>query len=120
VQRDQVLTFAQYLNRAKSKQLHPDPGSSVGDVLYIKLQRQFFRPTLIPKPLNRAAPQRAARECRSEQIHRARRRSDRGRERGCNERGHERLWTLHLELLRRGAATTYSIRGVIARCSATR
>ena len=49
VQRDQVLTFAQYLNRAK--QLHPDAGSSVGDVLYLKLVRQFFRPTLIPKPL---------------------------------------------------------------------
>ena len=31
VLRDQVLTFAQYLNRAK--QLHPDAGSSVGDVL---------------------------------------------------------------------------------------
>ena len=31
VQRDQVLTFAQYLNRAK--QLHPDAGSSVGDAL---------------------------------------------------------------------------------------
>ncbi len=49
VLRDQVLTFAQYLNRAK--QLHPDAGSSVGDVLYLKLVRQFFRPTLIPKPL---------------------------------------------------------------------
>src|SRR5712691_7601909 len=49
VVRDQVLTFAQYLNRAK--QLHPDKGSSVGDVLYLKLVRQFFRQTLIPKPL---------------------------------------------------------------------
>src|SRR5206468_2429488 len=45
VQRDQVLTFAQYLSRAK--QLHPDAGSSVGDVLYLKLVRQFFRATLI-------------------------------------------------------------------------
>ena len=49
VQRDQVLAFAQYLSRAK--QLHPDAGSSVGDVLYLKLVRQFFRPTLIPKQL---------------------------------------------------------------------
>jgi hypothetical protein len=47
VQRDQVLTFAQYLNRAK--QLHPDPGSSVGDVLYIELRRQFFR-NAVPRP----------------------------------------------------------------------
>src|SRR5437667_11756759 len=46
--RDQVLTFAQYLNRAK--QLHPDAGSSVGAVLYLKVVRQFFRHQLIPKP----------------------------------------------------------------------
>src|SRR5919109_228283 len=72
VQRDQVLTFAQYLNRAK--QLHPDAGSSVGDVLYLKLVRQFFRPTLAPNL--------------TETLRRR------------NE-------------LRGGAATTYSIRGVL-------
>src|SRR5207302_7786601 len=45
VARDQVLTFNQYLVRSRA--LHPDPGSSVGDVAYLKLVRHFFRPTLV-------------------------------------------------------------------------
>ena len=110
--RDQVLTFAQYLNRAK--QLHPDAGSSVGDVLYLKLVRQFFRPTLIPKPLE---TERRRNELRgsvdpSKYIVRAGDRIVGANEIVTNE-AHERLVTLHQELLRRGAATTYSIRGVI-------
>jgi len=112
VLRDQVLTFAQYLNRAR--QLHPDAGSSVGDVLYIKLQRQFFRPTLIPKPLE---TERRRNELRgsvdpSKYIVRAGDRIVGANEIVTNE-AHERLVTLHQELLRRGAATTDSIRGVI-------
>src|SRR3989441_2214335 len=110
--RDQVLTFAQYLNRAK--QLHPDAGSSVGDVLYLKLVRQFFRPTLIPKPLE---TERRRNELRgsvdpSKYIVRAGDRIVAANEVVTNE-AHERLVTLHQELLRRGAATTYSIRGVV-------
>lgn len=112
VQRDQVLTFAQYLSRAK--QLHPDAGSSVGDVLYLKLVRQFFRPTLIPKQLE---TERRRNELRgsvdpSKYIVRAGDRIVAPHEVVTNE-AHERLVALHQELLRRGAATTYSIRGVI-------
>src|SRR5436309_8054855 len=112
VLRDQALTFNQYLNRAKT--LHPDPGSSVGDVLYLKLVRQFFRPTLIPKPLE---TERRRNELRgsvdpSKYIVRAGDRIVGAHEVVTNE-AHERLVTLHQELLRRGAATTYSIRGVI-------
>src|SRR5919198_959164 len=112
VQRDQVLTFQQYLSRAK--QLHPDPGSSVGDVLYLKLVRQFFRPTMIPKPLE---TERRRNELRgsvdpSKYIVRAGDRIVAPNEIVTNE-AHERLVALHQELLRRGAATTYSIRGVI-------
>src|SRR3989449_9618982 len=106
--RDQVLTFAQYLNRAK--QLHPDAGSSVGDVVYLKLVRQFFRPTLIPKPLE---TERRRNELRgsvdpSKYIVRAGDRIVGAHEVVTNE-AHERLVTLHHELLRRGAATTDSI-----------
>ena len=112
VQRDQVLTFAQYLSRAK--QLHPDPGSSVADVLYLKLVRQFFRPTLIPKQLE---TERRRNELRgsvdpSKYIVRAGDRIVAPHEIVSNE-AHERLVALHQELLRRGAATTYSIRGVV-------
>ena len=112
VQRDQVLTFAQYLSRAK--QLHPDAGSSVGDVLYLKLVRQFFRPTLIPKQLE---TERRRNELRgsvdpSKYIVRAGDRIVAPHEVVTSE-AHERLVALHQELLRRGAATTYSIRGVV-------
>src|SRR5204862_34863 len=112
VQRDQVVTFAQYLRRAK--QLHPDAGSSVGDVLYLKLVRQFFRPTLIP---NYPETVRRRNELRgsvdpSKYIVRAGDRIVAPHEVVTNE-AHERLVVLHQELLRRGAATTYSIRGVL-------
>ena len=112
VSRDQVLTFAHYLSRAK--QLHPDAGSSVGDVLYLKLVRQFFRPTLIPKQLE---TERRRNELRgsvdpSKYIVRAGDRIVAPHEVVTNE-AHERLVALHQELLRRGAATTYSIRGVL-------
>ena len=112
VQRDQVLTFAQYLSRAK--QLHPDAGSSVGDVLYLKLARQFFRPTLIPKQLE---TERRRNELRgsvdpSKYIVRAGDRIVAPHEVVTSE-AHERLVALHQELLRRGAATTYSIRGML-------
>ena len=112
VLRDQVLTFAQYLNRAKA--LHPDAGSSVGDVLYLKLVRQFFAPTLV---LNRLETERRRNELRgsvdpSKYIVRAGDRIVGAHEVVTNE-AHERLLALHQELLRRGAATTRSIRGVL-------
>ncbi len=112
VQRDQVLTFAMYLNRAKT--LHPDAGSSVGDVLYLKLVRQFFRPTLVP---NRLETERRRNELRgsvdpSKYIVRAGDRIVAAHEVVTND-AHERLLALHAELLRRGAATTHSIRGVV-------
>ena len=112
VPREQVLTFAHYLNRAK--QLHPDAGSSLGDVLYLKLVRQFFRPTLIPKTLE---TERRRNELRgsvdpSKYIVRAGDRIVAPHEIVTNE-AHERLVALHQELLRRGAATTYSIRGIV-------
>jgi len=112
VSRDQVLTFAQYLSRAK--QLHPDAGSSVGDVLYLKLVREFFRPTLIP---NYPETVRRRNELRgsvdpSKYIVRAGDRIVAPHEVVTNE-AHERLVVLHQELLRRGAATTYSMRGVL-------
>jgi hypothetical protein len=110
--RDQVLTFAHYLTRAKA--LHPDAGSSVGDVLYLKLVRAFFRPTLVP---NRLETERRRNELRgsvdpSKYIVRAGDRIVGAREVVTNE-AHERLLALHQELLRRGAATTQSVRGLV-------
>ena len=112
VNRDQVLTFADYLNRAKT--LHPDKGSSVGDVLYLKLVRQFFHPTLV---LNRLETERRRNELRgsvdpSKYIVRAGDRIVGAHEIVTNE-AHERLLALQQELLHRGAATTHSLRGVL-------
>jgi hypothetical protein len=50
--REQVITFNGYLQQAQA--MHPDPGSSVGDVVYLKLVRRFFRPTLARNDLETA------------------------------------------------------------------
>src|SRR5947199_7057494 len=49
VSRDQVLSYAQYLARARLT--HPDKGSSAGDAVYVRLAGHFFRPTLVPNTL---------------------------------------------------------------------
>src|SRR4029077_2995507 len=49
VARDQVLSYAQYLQRARA--IHPDKGSSVGDELYVRVAGHFFRATLVPNTL---------------------------------------------------------------------
>src|SRR6266508_2086087 len=100
-----------YLNRAKA--LHPDAGSSVGDVLYLKLVRQFFRPTLVP---NRLETERRRNELRgsvdpSKYIVRAGDRIVAAHEVVTND-AHERLLALHADLVRRGAATSRSAGGV--------
>lgn len=46
VPRDSVLTFGRYLEIRT--QTHPDPNSSVGDLLYSKLLATLFRATLTP------------------------------------------------------------------------
>jgi len=61
VARDQVLSYAQYLRRARA--VHPDKGSSVGDELYVRLEGHFFRPTLI-----RCRPSGAATTCAAASI----------------------------------------------------
>lgn len=51
---DSVVTFNDMLSRAR--RVHPDPGSVVGNALYIKLLSAFFHPTLV---LDRAATEQA-------------------------------------------------------------
>ncbi len=111
VSRDQVLTFAQYLARARA--IHPDRGSSVGDQLYVRLAGHFFRPTLIPNTLE---TERRRDELRrsvdpSKYIVRAGDRIVGAHEVVTNE-AHEKLVALHSDLVRRGAATSRSTGGV--------
>jgi len=111
VARDQVLSYAQYLQRARA--IHPDKGSSVGDALYVRLAGHFFRPTLIPNTLE---TERRRDELRrsvdpSKYIVRAGDRIVGAHEVVTNE-AHEKLVALHSDLVRRGAATSRSAGGV--------
>src|SRR6266704_2036493 len=111
VQRDQVLSYAQYLVRARA--IHPDRGSSVGDQLYVRLAGHFFRPTLIPNTLE---TERRRDELRrsvdpSKYIVRAGDRIVGAHEVVTNE-AHEKLVALHSDMVRRGAATSRSAGGV--------
>src|SRR5437870_2675425 len=112
VPRDQVLSYAQYLVRARA--IHPDRGSSVGDQLYVRLAGHFFRPTLIPNTLE---TERRRDELRrsvdpSKYIVRAGDRIVGAHEVVTNE-AHEKLVALHSDLVRRGGATSRSLGGVL-------
>ncbi|HYK83405.1 MAG TPA: HDIG domain-containing protein [Gemmatimonadales bacterium] len=111
VPRDQVLSYAQYLARARA--IHPDKGSSVGDALYLRLAGHFFRATLVPNTLE---TERRRDEVRrsvdpSKYIVRAGDRIVGAHEVVTNE-AHEKLVALHSDLVRRGAATSRSAGGV--------
>src|SRR2546430_13191779 len=110
VSRDQVLTYAQYLTRARA--IHPDKGSSVGDQLYVRLAGHVFRPTLIPNTLE---TERRRDELRrsvdpSKYIVRAGDRIVGAHEVVTNE-AHEKLVALHSDLVRRGGAARRSLGG---------
>ncbi len=111
VSRDQVLSYAQYLARARL--VHPDKGSSIGDAAYRRLAGHFYRPTLV---LNSLETERRRDELRrsvdpSKYIVRAGDRIVGAHEVVTNE-AHEKLVALHNDLVRRGAATSRSVGGV--------
>lgn len=51
---DSVATFNMFVSRARL--IHPDPGSALGDAVYVKLIGSLFHPTLV---LDRVATERA-------------------------------------------------------------
>ena len=112
VSRDQVLSYAQYLARARLT--HPDKGSSAGDAVYVRLAGHFFRPTLVPNTLEterRRDEQRRSVDP-SKYIVRAGDRIVGAHEVVTNE-VHEKLVALHNELVRQGHATSSSVGGVL-------
>ncbi|HXL11955.1 MAG TPA: HDIG domain-containing protein [Gemmatimonadales bacterium] len=112
VSRDQVLSYAQYLARARLT--HPDKGSSVGDAVYVRLAGHFYRPTLVPNTLEterRRDEQRRSVDP-SKYIVRAGDRIVGAHEVVTNE-VHEKLVALHAELVRHGTATSSSVGGVL-------
>jgi hypothetical protein len=110
--REQVATYQSYLALAKT--LNPLRGSSIGDAVYLKLVNRFFRATLV---LDRELTERRRAELRGSV-------DPRKYFVGAGEvivagggvvtsDAHERLVALHQELVRRGAATSLSVPGVL-------
>lgn len=58
---DSIATFSMLVTRARM--MHPDPQSSIGDSLYMRLLATFFHPTIVPD--------RAATELRREEVRRS-------------------------------------------------
>jgi putative nucleotidyltransferase with HDIG domain len=111
VARDQVLSYAQYLSRARAA--HPDRGSVAGDAVYLRLAGRFFRPTLVPNGVETERRRDELRRSvdRTKYVVRAGERIVGAHEVVTSE-ARERLVALQQELLRRGAATSRSVRGV--------
>lgn len=115
--RDQVLTFEDYLRRAQAG--HPDPGSSVGDVVYLKLVRRFFRPTLARNEME-TARRRSELAAGVERSKYAVRQGDVivAANQVVTEPVREKLAALRVELVHRGAAiseTTAGAAGMLLR-----
>jgi hypothetical protein len=112
VPRDQVQSYAQYLTRVRDT--HPDKGSVAGDAVYVRLAGHFFRATLVP---NAVATERRRDELRRsvDQTKYVVRAGERivGAHEVVTSEARERLVALQQELLRRGAATSRSARGVL-------
>ena len=112
VPRGQVLSYTQYLARARST--HPDRGMAAADAAYIRLAGRFFRATLLP---NEHETERRRDELRrsvdrTKYVVRAGDRIVAAHEVVTSET-HERLAALQQELLRRGAATSRSFLGAL-------
>ncbi|HTR21153.1 MAG TPA: HDIG domain-containing protein, partial [Gemmatimonadales bacterium] len=112
VDKSQVLTAEGYLGRARG--LHPDPGSSVGDLVYLKLVRRSFRITLTRDDL---ATTRRRNELIAgvDRTKFAVRQGDRliGQGEVVTEAVAEKLTALHAELVRRGSVSSATVGGWI-------
>lgn len=112
VARGQVFTLDDYLEAARG--LHPDPASSTGDAVYLKVVRRLFRPTLVYDELE-TARRRSELAAGVERSKYAVRQGDVLVEAGEIVTGpiQERLAGLHAELVRRGAATSATMGGTV-------
>ena len=109
--RDDLLTFNDVLRQARAT--FPDRGT-VGDTLYVTLLRYLFRPTLVRNDLE-TARRRSELAAGVDRSKYAVRQGDVVIRAGEVVAGpaEEKLNALHAELVRRGAATSRSIGGVI-------
>ncbi|HJQ66304.1 MAG TPA: HDIG domain-containing protein [Gemmatimonadales bacterium] len=112
VDREQLISFEEVLRLAQAAA--PDRGSAVGDSVYLTLVRFLFRPTLVRNELE-TARRRSELAAGVDRSKYAVRQGDviiRGGEIATGP-VQEKLSALHAELVRRGAATSRSVGGVI-------
>lgn len=109
--RDTVFTYGRLLESRLN--LHPDPNSSTGDQVYLKLLNGLFRPTLVP---NRAETEQARRELRASVDSVKDRVQAHERIIDANEVVtpdiRDRLLALKEELVRRGGSQQGDVRGM--------
>jgi len=112
VRRESVVGYAQYLEQARA--IHPDRSSSIGDATYLKLVGHFFRPTLLYNQVESERRRDDLRRSvdRSKYVVRGGDRIVAAHQIVTREQA-ERLAALHQDLLRRGAATSRSLGGVV-------
>ncbi|HXQ29231.1 MAG TPA: HDIG domain-containing protein [Gemmatimonadales bacterium] len=112
VPRDQVMAYGQYL--AVARRYQPDPGSAAAATVFVRLAARFYRPTLVPDPLET--------EHRRDELRRSVdptkyvvRAGDRivAAHSVVTSDAKERLVALQQELVRRGAAANHSLAGAV-------
>lgn len=111
-QRDSVLNFGSYLTRRT--RFHPDPHSSLGDQVFVKLIHGVFRPSLVPH-LEETERLRAELRASVDSIKDVVRANERvvAAHEVVTPEVRDRLVALRAELLRRGEGRQGDLRGTI-------
>jgi putative nucleotidyltransferase with HDIG domain len=110
--RDSVITRTRFLDLRTTA--HPDPNSSLGDQVFVKILNVLFRPTLIPNVAETEtarAELRATIDPKKDEV-RANERIINAHEVVTAE-ARDRLVALRAELLRRGGAGEGNVRGIL-------
>jgi putative nucleotidyltransferase with HDIG domain len=110
--KDSVITRTRFLDLRATT--HPDPNSSLGDQVFVKILNVLFRPTLIPNVAETEAARaelRATIDPKKDEV-RANERIINAHEVVTPE-ARDRLVALRAELLRRGGAGEGNLRGVL-------
>lgn len=111
VAREDITTFARYIALDR---FHPDPGSSVGDQVFIKILSRFFAPTLVRNESLTEA-RRAALRAQVDSVKYQVRANERivAAHEVITSEVHDKVLALRAELLRRGGGGGRDVGGVV-------
>ncbi len=110
VRRDSVLSYGRFLERRADE--HPEPNSSLGDQIFLKMINAFFRPTLIPNGAETEAL-RAQLRASVDSVKDVVRQNERiiNAHEVVTPEARDRLVALRADLLRQAAGESISLRG---------